>query len=242
MNDQVGKKIPVSIVMPVYNEEEIIEKTVRDYHAEIVQRLPESEMVIVDDCSTDNTHEILKKLSKELDNIRILKPARNGGHGKALRLAYENAAKTLVFHTDSDYQFDPKDFWKLYSELERYDLIIGCRTIRHDPLPRLVITNILRLSNIVLFGFNIRDANCPFRIIRKECLEECLKIIDPNAFAPSIMLAITARWKGYRVKEVPVTHLPRLTGEVSIKKWKLLKVCVLSLSQNYQFRKALRNS
>jgi hypothetical protein len=56
------------------------------------------------------------------------------------------------------------------------------------------------------------------------------------------MLAITARWKGYRVKEVPVTHLPRLTGEVSIKKWKLLKVCVLSLSQNFQFRKALRNS
>lgn len=234
-------KTPVSVVMPVYNEEEIIEKTVRDYHSEIVNSLPGSELIIVNDCSTDNTPVILAKLAEELQGITVIKPDKNGGHGKALRLAYENATKSLVFHTDSDYQFDPKDFWKLYEEIDKNDLVIGYRAIRHDPLPRLVITNILRLSNVALFGFNIRDANSPFRIIRKDCLDECLKIIDPEVFASSIMLAITARWLGYRVRELPVTHLPRLTGEVSIKKWKLLKACMLSLSQNVELKKALGN-
>jgi dolichol-phosphate mannosyltransferase len=234
-------KTPVSIVMPVYNEEEIIEKTVRDYHAEIVRQLPGSEMVIVNDCSTDSTPVILRGLENELEGIRVLKPERNGGHGKALRLAYENSKLSLVFHTDSDYQFDPKDFWKLYAEIEDNDLVIGYRATRHDPIPRLVITNILRASNIAIFGFNVRDANSPFRLIRKKCLEECLKIIDPEAFAPSIMLVISAKWLGYRVKEIPVTHLPRLTGEVSIKKWKLLKACMRSLSQNIELKKRLRD-
>ena len=58
-----------------------------------------------------------------------------------------------------------------------------------------------------------------------------------RSLCPSIMLAVTAKWLGYRVKEIPVTHLPRLTGGVSIKKWKLLKVCMLSLSQNLQLKK-----
>ncbi|HVY55408.1 MAG TPA: glycosyltransferase family 2 protein [Thermodesulfobacteriota bacterium] len=239
MSNTSHRKIHVSVVMPVYNEEEIIEKTVRDYHSEIVRSLPGSEMIIVNDCSTDSTPMILDRLAAELEGIKVITPPRNGGHGKALRLAYENAAKSLVFHTDSDYQLDPKDFWKLYEETGANDLVIGCRAVRHDPLPRLVITGILRLSNIVLFGYDLRDANSPFRSIKKECLDACLGIIPPDVFAPSIMLAVTARRMGYKVKEVPVTHLPRLTGEVSIRRWKLLKACMTSLHQNYELRKKL---
>ncbi len=89
MNNLTQNKIPVSIVMPVFNEEEIIEKSVRDYHSEIVRQLPGSEMVIVDDCSTDSTAIILKNLTQELEGIQILKTEKNSGHGKALRLAFE---------------------------------------------------------------------------------------------------------------------------------------------------------
>ena len=219
--------------MPVYNEEGIIEKTERDYYSEIINKLPVSEMIIVNDCPTDDTPAILAKLESELEGVKVLKLDKNGGHGKALRLAYENASLSLVFHTDSNYQFEPKDFWKLYDEIADNDMVIGYRAVRHDPLPRLIITNILKVSNMAIFGFGIRDANSPFKLIRKECLQECLKLID----APSIMLAVTAKWLGYRVREIPVTHLPRLTEEVSINKWKLLKVCMLSLSQNPQLKK-----
>jgi len=198
--------IPVSLVMPVYNEEEIIERTVRDYYSEVLAPIPGSEMVIVDDCSTDKSPEIIKGLAEELQGIRILRPPKNGGHGKALRLALEDARCELIFHTDSDYQNDPKDFWKLYKEIETNDLVIGYRAIRHDPLPRLIITRLLILVNFVLFGFHFRDANSPFKLIRRSCLEDCLKDINNDVFAPSILLSITAKRKGYRLKEIPVTH------------------------------------
>ncbi|MGH7801605.1 MAG: glycosyltransferase family 2 protein [Thermodesulfobacteriota bacterium] len=234
--------IPVSVVMPVFNEEGIIERTVRDFYSEIVVHIHGSEMVIVDDCSTDKSPEILKKLAEELPSIRILRPAKNGGHGKALRLAFENVKCDLIFHTDSDYQNDPKDFWNLYGEIEESDLVIGYRAVRHDPFPRLVVTRLVRLVNLVLFGFHIRDANSPFKLIRRSCLEECLKEVDPDVFAPSILLAVTARWKGYRLKEVPVTHFPRRTGRSFIVKWKLIKACFRNLRELYGLRRGLSNS
>ncbi|HEY4662171.1 MAG TPA: glycosyltransferase family 2 protein [Candidatus Humimicrobiaceae bacterium] len=229
----------VSVVMPVFNEEGIIEKTVQDFYSEIVATILGAEMVIVDDCSTDKSPEILKKLVEELPLIRVLRPAKNGGHGKALRLAFENVRCDLIFHTDSDYQNDPKDFWKLYKEIEGNDLVIGYRAVRYDPLPRLIITRLVRLVNFVLFGFHIRDANSPFKLIRRSCLEDCLKEISTEAFAPSILLAVTASWKGYRLKEVPVTHLPRKTGRVSIVKWKLIKACFRTLREIYELRRGL---
>ena len=241
MNKSAQNKVPVSIVMPVYNEEEVLEKTVREHYYEIIDQLPGSEIVVVDDCSTDSCPQILKKLEEELPHIRVLKPSANMGHGKALRLAFENTRCDFIFHTDSDYQNNPKDFWKLYEEIDRNDLVIGYRAKRHDPVHRLIITNLLKLVNLIFFGFYIRDANSPFKIIRKECLVECLKLINPEAFAPSILLAVTAKWKGFRVKEIVVEHYPRTTGKVSIANLKIIMVSILSLLQICELRKRLWN-
>ena len=233
---------PVSVVMPVYNEEGIIERTVRDYYSQIVEKIPGSEMVIVDDCSTDNSPLILKKLSAELPNIRVIRPQENGGHGRALRLAFENARCGLIFHTDSDYQNDPKDFWKLYNEIEGVDLVIGYRAKRNDPIPRLIITRLVITVNFLLFGLYIRDANSPFKLIRSSCLEDCLKEIRNDVFAPSILLAVTAKKKGYRLKEIPVSHLSRKTGRVSIVKWKLVRACFQTLREIYELKVVLDKS
>jgi glycosyltransferase involved in cell wall biosynthesis len=233
---------PVSVVMPVYNEEGIIERTVRDYYSEIVEKIPGSEMVIVDDCSTDNSPLILKKLSAQLPDIRVIRTQENGGHGRALRLAFQNARCDLVFHTDSDYQNDPRDFWKLYNEIEEEDLVIGYRAKRNDPIPRLIITRLVILVNFILFGLYIRDANSPFKLIRSSCLEDCLKEISDDVFAPSILLTITAKKKGYRLKEVPVSHLSRTTGRVSIVKWKLVTACFKTLREIYQLKMVLDKS
>jgi dolichol-phosphate mannosyltransferase len=242
MTATLQDKNPISIVMPVYNEEEILERTVREHHSEIIEAIPGSEFVIVDDCSTDKSPRILERLEKELSGIKVLRPEKNGGHGKALRLGFENASCDLIFHTDSDYQNNPKDFWKLYSKLEHADLIIGYRSSRSDPLHRLVITRLLRLVNMLSFGYYIKDANSPFKLVSKKCLINCLESISPDAFAPSILLALTAKWKGYRVMEIPVEHFARKTGKVSIANWKLIKACLMSLSNTIKLRKTLGES
>ena len=239
LTDNKLQKHPVSVVIPVFNEEAVIEKTIRGYHNEVLGRLPGSEMIVVDDCSTDSTPLILKRLAEELSGISILRPPRNVGHGKALRLAFENANREIVFHTDSDYQFDPGDFGKLYTESAENDLVIGYRADRQDPAHRLAITNVLRLLNFLMFGINLQDANSPFKIVRMDCLNECLVHIDPDAFAPSIMLAITARHKGFRVKEIPVTHYPRKSGKTSIEKRKLVKILLRCFVQNIKLKIAL---
>jgi len=236
------KTITISIVMPVYNEEGILERTVREHHSEIIEAIPGSEFIIVDDCSTDDSPRILKNLEKELSAIKVLRPRQNSGHGKALRLAFENVSCDLIFHTDSDYQNNPKDFWKLYKQLEHADLVIGYRRSRHDPFHRLVITRLVRIMNMLSFGFDLKDANSPFKLVRKKCLVDCLVNISPDAFAPSILLALTAKWKGYRVMEIPVEHFSRKTGKVSIANWKLIKACLMSLSDTIKLRKTLGES
>ncbi len=228
--------------MPVYNEEEVLERTVREHYSEIIEAIPGSEFIIVDDCSTDNSPLILERLEKELPGIKVLRPEQNGGHGKALRLAFENASKELIFHTDSDYQNNPKDFWKLYDQLDNADLIIGYRSSRHDPFHRLVITRIVRLVNLVSFGCYLKDANSPFKLIRRDCLTKCLESISPEAFAPSILLALTAKWKGYRVMEIPVEHFERKTGKVSIANWRIVRACLISFSDTIKLRRTLGNS
>lgn len=239
MTAQYSQKHPVSVVIPVFNEEAVIEKTIRAYHSEILGWLPGSEMIVVDDCSKDGTPLILKGLAEELNGIRIIRPPRNTGHGKALRLGFENVNHDIVFHTDSDYQFDPGDFGKLYEEAAENDLVIGYRVCRQDPLHRLVISNVLRIINVILFGVNLRDSNSPFKIVKSGCLKSCLAYLDPDAFAPSIMLAMTAKSKGFRVKEVPVMHYPRKTGKTSLVRLKLVKILFLCLVQNIKLKIAL---
>src|SRR5947209_1395184 len=105
----------VTIVMPAYNEADIIELTVREWYDQVVARLPGSEVIVVDDCSKDNTRSVLEELQRKLPALRVMSPERNGGHGKALRFGFEHVTQPFVFQTDSDRQHTPADFWSLWS-------------------------------------------------------------------------------------------------------------------------------
>ncbi len=225
--------------MPAYNEEGIIEKSVRDYYDEIVRKVDHAELIIVDDWSTDNTPLILKNLSKELPKLKIAKTSVNSGHGAALRLGLELAKNEFVFHTDSDYQHDPREFWKLYPFIDQHDIVTGYRAERHDPPHRKFITAMVRLSGRMLFHVALKDMNCPFRIYRKSTLDTLLKVVDKKAFAPSIMLCLAASFYGVRMKEVAVTHYPRSTGRTSIAGFRLTSICLRCFKDLLILRKNL---
>src|ERR1019366_5675204 len=94
----------LSIVMPAYNEGDIIEKTVREWYDEVIRRIPGSEIIVVDDCSKDNTREVLARLAREIPALRPLTSPANGGHGKALRYGFDHVQRDWIFQTDSDRQ------------------------------------------------------------------------------------------------------------------------------------------
>lgn len=221
----------LSVVMPVYNEEECIEEVVRSIDREIVSKLESCEFIVVDDGSRDGTARVLERMKSSMPRLRVLTQVPNQGHGPAIRRGFEEASGEFVFHIDSDNQFEVEEFWRFWELRADADLILGYRRVRHDPLHRLILTRIVRALLLVLFGSYLRDSNVPFKLIRAERLRELLAAIPPDAFAPSILIAGLAALRGLRLHQLPVTHLPRLTGQCSIVRWKLLRSCCLSAWQ-----------
>jgi glycosyltransferase involved in cell wall biosynthesis len=215
----------LSIVMPAYNEAEIIEQTVREWYTEVIAKLPRSELIVVNDCSRDATGAVLERLASELPALRPLTTPVNGGHGRALRFGFRHVTQPWVFQTDSDRQHVPADFWKLWEQREGADFVLGVRDHRADGATRALITGIMRLANFAAFGLWLRDANCPFKLMRREPLEQVLGGIPEDSFIPMVMLSILCRRMGFRVREAEVRHLPRRGGEQSLSGlWKWTKV------------------
>jgi len=225
------KDVPVSVVMPCYNEDAVIEKVVRAWHDEVISRIDGSEMIVIDDCSRDNTHNILERLKSEFPGLRVLKTVVNSGHGKAMRLGYESSVKEYVFQVDSDNQFEAGEFWKLYALKDSYDFILGFRKKRQDSITRLILTRIIRFMNLLLFRVWIKDVNCPFRLIKREILCELLKGVDKEALAPNIMISILARRRKIKMAEILVAHHQRKTGVVSIANLRLFKFALKGFKQ-----------
>ncbi len=207
----------LSIVMPAYNEADIIALAVREWHDEVIAKVPGSEIIVVDDCSKDGTGAVLDDLAGQMPALRVVRPARNGGHGKAVRLGFEHAAREFVFQTDSDRQHVPSDFWKLWPFRADHDFVFGIRSTREDGFFRIVVTRTMRLLNFLTWGLWITDANCPFKLMRRDPLRAVLQQIPPDSFIPMVMVSILARKLRFRICEVPVTHLPRRGGQQSLK-------------------------
>lgn len=233
----------LTVVMPAYNEQACIEAAVDDVRHHVLDRVPESSLLVVDDGSTDATGEILDKLAKEDARIEAVH-RRNGGHGPALMTGLDRCRSTYVLLVDSDLQIPLHEFAPLWTEVvdTRSDAILGVRRNRDDPRIRLALSRLIRYSIRGLFGVELRDANCPFKLLRSSIWEEARSLIPADTLAPSLFLAILIKRGGYSYKEREVAHARRGAGEVSIKRWSLLRFCTRAFRQLLAFRRRLRAS
>jgi glycosyltransferase involved in cell wall biosynthesis len=233
--------LQLAVVVPAYNEEACIKQVITAWQEGIAQLIPSEEFVImvVNDGSKDRTGELLDELSKELPNLTVIHQA-NGGHGMAVVNGYKNALRVnpeYIFQTDSDDQFLVTDFEKLWSKRKESKFILGFRRVRHDAPFRLFITQILKYSLLFIYGTNIADANIPYRLIEKNFLQKLIDSLPKQTpFAPNIFLSVMAKKAGQDVMNIPIKHVERQTGEVSIRHFKLLKVCWQSFKELLQFR------
>jgi dolichol-phosphate mannosyltransferase len=233
-NDQLD----LCMAMPAYNEEECIEKVVKEWNDGFSSLNIKYKMVIVNDGSIDKTLERLKSLSNEIPEL-VLLDQKNQGHGVALRYAYEeclNINPKWIFQTDSDDQFKFNDFNKLWDIRNEFTFLLGHRKNRHDPAMRLFITKVLKLILKTIFTFRIVDANVPFRLLNTSYFRVVLKYIPIHFFAPNIFLTVLAYKSGLPVFVTPVEHIERQTGVVSIVSTRLLKACLQSFWELLKFR------
>ncbi|MCX5659941.1 MAG: glycosyltransferase family 2 protein [Planctomycetota bacterium] len=227
--------IPVSVVMPAYNEEGAIAAAVEDVRAHLFSILPGAELVVVNDGSKDGTGAILDRLAASEPRLKVIHQ-KNGGHGRALRTGLDAAQGEFVFLIDSDRQIPLEAFPPLWEAAKSRDGAWGVRVKRHDPRLRLWLTKVIRATLPLLFGVRLRDANVPYKIIRRSIWLEARDLIPPDTLAPSLFLALFARRCGYDIVEQEVPHAERRTGVVSIRRWKLFKFCAKAFRQMLAFR------
>jgi dolichol-phosphate mannosyltransferase len=225
----------LSVVMPVYNEAAIIAEVVRDVQKHVLDEVPGSELVIVDDRSTDQTAEVLGPIAAGDDRIRVLRNEVNAGHGPSVRRAMDAARGRWVFHLDSDGQVDVSEFERLWARRDEADLVVGVRVDRHDPRVRLVLTALTRWFASALARSRVRDANVPFKLVSRPLLDHLAPAIPPDVFAPSILLVVGAHRCGARVAEVGITHFARPHGRSTLHLGRLLRAVARSAAQTLQF-------
>lgn len=232
--------------MPAYNEQDCMAEVVKIWSDLLDNEFAgeNTRLIVVNDGSKDNTGKILDELKPQFPKL-IVVHQQNGGHGNAVVHAYRKAVELgaeYIFQTDSDDQFIPEDVKLLWAKRNQSKFILGYRQIRHDDPFRLLITRILRYSMFFVYGTFIMDSNIPFRLIEGNFLKKLLsQLPSPVPFAPNIFLAIMAKKSGQELFNIPIVHKERATGEVSIRKMKLLKVCWQSFNELLDFRLTLNS-
>ncbi len=229
----------LSVVMPAYNEEGAIEAATSEVREFVLDRIAGSELVVVNDGSRDSTGAILDRICAADPRIRVVHQV-NGGHGPALRTAIEAANGELLLFLDSDRQIPLTEVQPLCAEIENgHDAAFGVRIQREDPTFRLWLTKVIRGALPLLFGVRIKDANVPFKLIKRRLWEEARPLIPADTLAPSLFLAVFVAKRGFRIAYVPVSHRERQTGVVSIRRFKLIKFCARAFMQLLTFRSKL---
>ena len=231
------------IVIPAYNEEANIERTVKEWYAVIRRHSGEGEsrLVVVNDGSTDSTWEILCKMKKEMPLLEPLKKS-NGGHGSSVLYGYSYAVKNgadYVFQTDADGQTNPEEFEAFWDLKEECDAIIGSRSVRGDGKSRKFVENVVCILLRIIFGIKVRDANAPFRLMRAELLEKYIKRLPKDYNIPNIMLTTYFVYYKEKVCFREISFKPRQGGVNSLNLKKIVKIGWKALGDFWRLRKEM---
>ncbi len=203
----------LSIVLPAYNEEALIESTVRAVVEMLSPWDRAFEMVVVNDGSRDQTGEVLAALAAEDERIRPITHVVNRGYGAALVTGFESARNDLVFFMDSDGQFDIGELAGLLPLIERYDAVWGYRRDRQDTrVRRLNAWGWKQLVRLFL-GVAVRDVDCAFKLFRAEFFREH-QLESRGALINAEML-YRLRRDGKTIAQVGVRHLERKAGRAT---------------------------
>ena len=199
----------LSVVMPAYNEQENIRRSIEAF-AVYQHQVNDFEMIVVDDGSTDQTAQLVRQAMLTHSFVRLIALPQNQGYGAALWSGLKSAVMSRVFFTDSDMQFDPSDL-ALFLRLSPYaDLILGYRAKRSDPWSRRLNARVWSAMVEATLGVKVRDLNCAYKLFHRSVLEHITPLTKGAAINADILHQ--AKERGFRWMEVPVQHYPRSLG------------------------------
>ncbi len=211
----------LSIVVPVYNEEENIHGIHREVTAALDGTGIDFELILVDDGSTDGSFRNLREIAAADDRVKVIRFRRNFGQTAAMAAGFDAASGRVVIPMDGDLQNDPADIPRLLSKIdEGYDVVSGWRRDRKDAFLNRILPSILANRFISgMTGIRLHDYGCTLKAYRREVLDGINLYGEMHRFVPALVSQV-----GARVTELAVNHRPRLHGKSKYGIFRTLRV------------------
>ena len=239
--DLVGDKI--SFVIPAYNEEEFIKKTIVDL--ENYFKNGNIEIIVSADGSTDSTYNIVKSLTKTYKNIFLIWSKTRLGKGGGLKKGFNVTSGELVVFADGDSSASPQEIAKLINHVKEFDVVIGSRGLKKSQLVvrqsfiRELSGRMFNLLVKMLFNLPFADTQCGYKVFRRVVLEKTINSLTCNSWDFDVELLYKIKKKGYSIKEVPIkwansmkTHL-NLFSDAPKMFWDLIKLRLWYLQKKH---------
>jgi glycosyltransferase involved in cell wall biosynthesis len=202
----------VSAFFPAYNDAGTIASMVVLAERTLRKLTDEYEVIVVNDGSTDHTAQVLSELEALYPQLRVVHHPSNLGYGSALRTGFATASKSLIFYTDGDAQYDPRELERLLPLMtEDVDVVNGYKISRSDPFHRIALGQIYCWIVKLSFNIRIRDVDCDFRLVRRSCYNR----VRLRSTSGTICVEMIKSFQnaGLRFAECPVHHYHRAYGK-----------------------------
>lgn len=208
------RKPNISFFFPAFHDAGTVEKLVlaaRDVLRELAQQW---EIIIVNDGSFDNTGDVADECAQKYENVVVQHHIYNIGYGAALKTGFYTAQYDLIFYTDGDMQYDPRELRELLPLLnEEVAIVSGYKKKRADTWDRILSAKFYNFVVRMIFRIHVRDVDAAFKLIRREVIDN-IDLISNGGFICAELFA-KARKLGYQVVQHPVGHYPRTYGRSS---------------------------
>jgi glycosyltransferase involved in cell wall biosynthesis len=209
------KDLRISVVVPVYNEKNTIEEIVRRVRVVPVPK----EIILVDDCSTDGTRDILAKMDC-CDDVRVILHEKNGGKGAALRTGFAAAIGDIIIIQDADLEYDPDQYPRLIQPIVdgMADVVYGSRFLPSGPHRVLyfwhsVGNRMLTMLSNLFTDLNLTDMETCYKVFRREVIQDILPTLKEGRFGCDPELTAKVARRKYRVYEVGISYFGRTYQE-----------------------------
>jgi len=195
--------IKTSIIVPVFNEEGVVEKVMADIKKYINQ---ECEIIVVNDGSTDRTKDLLERIP----DIKVISYSKNCGYGAALKSGIRKSQGEYILIIDADGSYPVKSIPELISQIGDYDMVVGARTKPQNQIPisRKPTKYLLNKLANYLTGTKIPDLNSGLRIIKKKLINQFFRFL-PDGFSFTTTITLALLTNGYQVKYIPIDYYKR---------------------------------
>jgi len=203
------KHTELTIVVPILNEEQNIKLLYQQIKNSLNKTKKSSEIIFVDDGSTDNSFEEMLKLRTQDKTVKIIKFRRNFGQTAAFDAGIKQSKGNIIITMDGDLQNDPSDIPLLLEKINSgYDVVSGWRANRKDKFTKKIFSRFAHLMRKLIINEKIHDSGCALKAYKKECFENIDLYGEMHRYIPALLAL-----QGFKVGEAKVQHYPRKHGK-----------------------------